>query len=297
MLQGYLNIVFPMLLWGSVSVFVRKAGQPPEVAATFRVFFAALALTPIMLLRRGRRPAASKTASGAPLRRILLLALSGFSLGINWVFYFKSMMTTTVANAVISTYVAPVLVALAAPVLLHERLEKRTALATALAFGGLIAMVYEPGHPLGHADLAGIGYGLGAAVFYALVTLTARMLGDFDPARLVWIQTSISVLILAPTVIWADGARAFLVPSRSLLFLAVLGVVHTAFALFLYFRGLLRVRVQHIGVLAYLEPLSSVIFAYLVFHEVPTIATLLGGAVVLGSSALLLGRSPDDSPA
>jgi RarD protein len=298
-----------MLIWGSVGIFTRKAGQDALITVTFRVIFAAVTLGLVNLVQAwGRRAAgaeaapaqgqavvpaaspASPATARSPWRHRALLALSGVALAANWLFFFKALDTTTVSNTVLSYYAAPVLVALASPFLLGEKLEGRTMVATALAFGGIVVMLYQPGHALSAADLAGIGYGLTAACFYASVTITGRWLAGVPSARLVLIQTGVAAAILVPWVLMTAGPQALAVPAGALGLLAVVGVVHTALALFLYFQGLRSVKVQHVGVLGYLDPVSAVLFAYLFLGEVPTAASLLGGALVLGSSALLLTR-------
>lgn len=293
MARGYIAIISAMLIWGSVGVFARWAGQEPLLTVTYRVLFGGLAL---FAVQRFQRTEAVPAPREGRLRHWLLLGFSGVALALNWLFFFKGMEVTTVTNTVLSYYAAPVLVALASPLLLGERLERRTLAATALAFGGVFVMLYQPGQPLGSADVLGIGYGLTAACFYALVTITGRWLAAVPAARLVLVQCLTAVVVLAPVAWHTYGSGAVAVPGRSLALLAVVGVVHTALALYLYFQGLRAVKVQHVGVLAYLDPVSAVLFAFLFLGETPTAASLLGGAAVLASSALLLKR-PDAASA
>jgi RarD protein len=286
--RGYLSIISSMLIWGSVGIFARKAGTEPLISVTFRVLFAAIAMGALALLPPKPGDGASPKGRGGWRRRALLLS-SGLGLALNWLFFFKALATTSVTNAVLAYYVAPVLVALSSPLLLGEKLERRTLVATALAFGGICVMLYQP-QSLRTTDILGIGYGLIAACFYAYATITGRWLADVPPAQLVLIQCVTATLVLVPAVLLSAGAGALAVPAGALLLLAVVGVVHTALALFLYFDGLRTVKVQHVGVLAYLDPVSAVLFAYLFLREVPTAAALAGGALVLGGSALLLQR-------
>lgn len=286
MLRGYVAIIASMLIWGSVGVFARKAGQEPLVTVTVRLLFGSLTLGLIVAMQGGLR-----SLLPADWRRRGLMVLSGLALALNWLFFFKAMDVTTVSNAVLSYYAAPVMVALASPFLLKERLEGRTLVATALAFGGIVVMLYNPGQGLGATDLKGVGFGLLAACFYALVTIIARWLADVSAARLVLVQCVTAALVTTPAVLWSGGPAALAMPLGALGLLAVVGMVHTALALFLYFWGLGSVKVQHVGVLAYLDPVSALLFAYLFLGEVPTPASLLGGAMVLGGSALLLRKS------
>lgn len=292
MIRGYLAVIGSMLIWGSVSIFLRKAEQDPLVTVTYRVLFAAAALALLELWRRmaGKGQPWRTAQGGSGVRHLALLLFSGLTLATNWLFFFKAVAVTSVSNAVLSYYTAPVIVALSAPFLLKERLEGRTLVATALAFGGVVVMLIQPGQSLSGADMLGIGYGLVAAAFYAMATISAKWLGDIEPTRLVLVQTLVASVVLVPTVLLSPGlaVQMVTVPTASLGLLAVVGVVHTALALVLYFKGLQTVKVQHVGVLAYLDPVSAILFALLFLGEWPATASLLGGAMVLGGSALLL---------
>jgi len=292
--KGYLAIVAAMLIWGSVGVVARKAGQDPLITVTYRVLFGAAALIAAQLLQRAVRQGPKSASRPKPRRGLLLF--SGAALAANWLFFFKAVDTTSVSNAVLSYFMAPVLVALASPLLLHEPLERRTIAATALSLTGIVIMLYQPGQPVRPADLLGIGYGLAAACFYAMVTICGRWLQEIPAPRLVLVQCLTAALVLVPTVLWqgapgSPGALAALaVPPQSLVLLALMGVVHTALALILYFQGLRSVKVQHVGVLAYLDPVSAILFAFLFLGEIPSPASLIGGLLVLSGSALLLRK-------
>lgn len=285
LLQGYLAVITSMLIWGSVGVFARYAAQPPLVSVMFRVLFGAAALA--LLLAVQRRQRASSLTQG----QWVIVGLSGVALALNWTFFFRALSLTTVSNAVLSYYAAPVMVALASPFAIGERLEGRTLVATGLAFLGVAAMLYQPGAGLSRTDLLGIGAGLTAALFYTLVTLSTRWVGAISATRLVLAQCTVASAILVPVVWFGQGAAGFRIPAPALAILAVIGLVHTAFALILYYYGLRVVKVQHVGVLAYLDPVSAVLFALLFLGEVPAPNSLVGGAMVLGSSALLWRRS------
>lgn len=292
--KGYLAVVASMLIWGSVGIFSRKAGQDPLLTVTYRVLFATFALALLEWVKRlrGQTQPWSVPAGWRKGRYLALLAFSGLALATNWLFFFKAVATTSLSNAVLSYYAAPVLVAATAPFLLKERLERRTIGAVGLALIGIVLMLYQPGQALTGADLAGIGYGLTAAAFYALVTITSRWLGDLPATRLVLVQTALASAVLLPIVMLSPDLAAAMraTPAAALGLLGIIGVVHTALALVLYFYGLQRVKVQHVGVLAYLDPVSSILFGLLFLGEQPTAWSLGGGALVLAGSALLLKR-------
>ncbi|SDF66124.1 DMT family transporter [Sporolituus thermophilus] len=56
----------------------------------------------------------------------------------------------------------------------------------------------------------------------------------------------------------------------------LMGLVHSALALGLYFTGLKSVKVQHASILSYIDPVSALLYALLIFGERPTITTMPG---------------------
>jgi drug/metabolite transporter (DMT)-like permease len=134
-------------------------------------------------------------------------------------------------------------------------------------------------------DLLGIGSGLLAALFYALVTISGKKVSGMEASSLVLWQTAVAAVVLTPYVFWKGMTVP---PAMSLMAMVSIGVIHTALALTLYFIGLNRVKVQHVGVLGYLDPVSAILFAFLFFQEVPGLQTMIGGGMILISSYLIL---------
>jgi drug/metabolite transporter (DMT)-like permease len=63
--------------------------------------------------------------------------------------------------------------------------------------------------------------------------------------------------------------------------LVFLGVICTALSHALFIRGLRFVRAQLASVIACLEPVYGIAFAFFLLHEVPSTATFAGGALIV----------------
>jgi drug/metabolite transporter (DMT)-like permease len=72
--------------------------------------------------------------------------------------------------------------------------------------------------------------------------------------------------------------------------LAFLGVVCTAISHALFIRGLIFVRAQLASVIACLEPVYGIVFAYFLLDEIPSIHTLAGGAIILMTTLVAMVR-------
>jgi len=283
--MGIVLVVVSMLIWGSVGLFVRWADQPSAVIVFYRVLVAFLVIG-LLQLARGEWKLVVREARG----QWLWTVLGGVVLACNWIFFFQAVQLTTVANAVLFYYLAPVIVMLLSPLVLQERLQRSTVLAALVAFAGTAVM--QPGSAIGSEDWLGILSALTAAFFYAMVTITGRKVTGLGASRLVLWQTGVATVVLLPYVLWQGASWP---SASSFAAMATLGVVHTALALTLYFRGLQRVKVQHAGVLGYLDPVSAILFAYLFLGETLDIRTLIGGSMILISSTVIF-RQKEASP-
>ena len=68
---------------------------------------------------------------------LLLLALSGAGIGFNWILLFEAYNYTSVATATLCYYLAPILVILASPVVLKEKLTAKKIIGLLLGLVGL----------------------------------------------------------------------------------------------------------------------------------------------------------------
>ncbi|WP_335323932.1 DMT family transporter [Thermococcus cleftensis] len=149
-----------------------------------------------------------------------------------------------------------------------------------LAFLGLGLIMSGQRIDLGDRDFVGILLALTAAFFYALIPNLGRFLREIDGKTLTFLQLAVASLVLAPIVAISDVGEPVWWA------VLVLVAVHTVFALYLYMDGLKEVEVSEAALLSYLDPLSAVVYALLIFGEVPGIKTIAGGTLILLASAL-----------
>lgn len=279
-LRGKAEIAVAMLIWGSVGIFGRFSGLSGLGVAFFRVSLGALALL-LLLAVRGKL---GKTLRAFRPNVLPLLAL-GTALALNWVFLFTAFNHTTIANAVLVYYTAPVLATLISWRFLGERLDKRNVVSLGTAFMGLLLIASSQRASLSDGDFVGVVFAFLGAIFYALIPNIGRFLRDVDGESLTFLQLAIATLVLLPfmavekagnPVWWAIG---------------VLVLVHTVLALYLYMDGLKVVEVKDASLLSYLDPLSAILYAFLVFGEVPGLRTIVGGAMILFASAMNLVKA------
>jgi drug/metabolite transporter (DMT)-like permease len=194
--------------------------------------------------------------------------------------FFYAYRHTTIANAVLTHYIAPVIVAFLAPVFLKERLTRRVAVAIVLASIGLYIMVgADAGLLVNYLErpteqAAGIFSGLFSGLVYAVIVIVFRAYAQsFHPLVLCFSQNFIIGLILLPFV------RA--VPTAQMGWLVLMGIVNSTIAPILYFRGLESVQANRAAVLGYLEPVGAIAFSMIFLAEFPLPRSIAGGVLIL----------------
>jgi drug/metabolite transporter (DMT)-like permease len=88
--------------------------------------------------------------------------------------------------------------------------------------------------------------------------------------------------------VWQFRSTGFQLDSRTWISAAVMGVVCTAIAYTLWIEGTRRVRVEHVTILGYIEPVAGPLFAVFLVGQLPTVWTVIGGSLILGAGLLVV---------
>jgi drug/metabolite transporter (DMT)-like permease len=256
------------------SILIRWTAAPPLVVGAGRLTIAALLLAPWAL------PIALREWRGRPFRDWALLALSGLALGLHFASWIASLGLTSVASSVVLVSTTPLFVAIAAPLLLRERVPQGMALAIALAFLGSVIIGVRDARGLAGV-LRGDLLALGGAVCAAVYMLAGRVLRrDLSLAAYVWPTYSVAALVLLAACL-LTGQRLAGYPARvyGLLALLALGpqvLGHSSLNWALRYLSPIFVTIAVLG-----EPLGSTLLAFLLLGERPPWTLLVGGTILL----------------
>lgn len=267
-----------MVIFGTIGFFVRYIDLASSEIALLRGIIGSLFLF-ITLLSVKQRLSWEKMKENA-----LFLLLSGIALGGNWVFLFQAYKYTTISNATLSYYFAPVFLMILSPVLLKERLSfKKIACIGVAMFGMFLIVGSSGGSAAGYHHLYGILYGLTAAGFYASLMLLNKFMKNLSGLETTLIQLATASLLLMPYVFLTEGFTLFSITKQSLLFILILGVVHTGVGFFLFFSGMKLLKGQSIASLSYIDPITALIISTVILRENMTVIQFVGGVLLLGS--------------
>jgi drug/metabolite transporter (DMT)-like permease len=215
----------------------------------------------------------------------LFLILGAASIGNN-ITYFYALGHTTVSNAVFTHYTAPIMVAVLAPVLIAERLQKVTIISLPIAVIGMMMIVFSSGGlDLNSAHFPGILAGTASGVAYAIIIIYTRSLSMLHlNQKAVILLLWMTALATAPSAILTEYTLNF----RTVLLLLITGVFHSTIAPLLYFSALRRVLAQHAAILGYIEPLAAIPLAFFFLSETPSLFALFGGILIVLSGYLVV---------
>jgi drug/metabolite transporter (DMT)-like permease len=271
------------LMWSIAGVVTRHLEAARSFEVTFwRSAFNALALIVLLIWLRGHRPLLASIRGGGRT-----LWLSGVCWSVMFTAFMVAITLTTVANVLVTMAVAPLLTALVARATLGHRLPTRTWAAIAVAGLG-IGWMYarevvgsEPRHLLG--ILVALGVPVAAAVNWTVIQATTGSAAagkeriDLLPAVLIGALISAAVTLPLSVPFSASG--------HDLALLGLLGVVQLAIPCLMSVAAARVLPAPEISLLALLEVIFGVAWAWLGAGEAPAGAVIGGGLLVLAALA------------
>jgi drug/metabolite transporter (DMT)-like permease len=273
--MGSLYILLAIFLWSSQGVIVRLSGVAIHILIFYSVIVSLIVQGTILSQKRYR-----KEMPG--FKEMIYPVILGVVSLVNSLSFFYAFQNTTIANAVLTHYIAPVIVAFFAPIFLRERITARIIAVIALASLGLWIMLN--GFSPEESQMKGIMAGLLSGLAYAVIIIFLRLHSEkFHPLILAFFINLTIAVLLAPFI------RGF--PLNALWSFLLIGIVYCTIAPILYYKGLQYVAASRAAVLGYLEPVCAIIFSMLLLDEMPGVYSLIGGLLIILSGYLTMRDS------
>lgn len=279
-LVPYLLLCAAPVIWGWSGVLVRWAGLPGQeyVLIFWRSVFALAFYAVIALLARD--PRLFRPRSGS-----LLLVGSGLATAAYTICAFKAYNLIAIGTATFIIYLAPVFVALLAPLVLKEKLERSTVLCLAIALTGTALLSLGQKGGGGGSWWTGALLALAGAVLWAVMMLIWKKLRETHSSLTIGMWThGVCGLVYLPFAIPATGS----LEAKGWASIAVFGVVVIGGAGLIYLYAVKRVRAQDAALLSYIEPVSAMVLGLALLGEVPTWQDFAGAALIIVAGVLLL---------
>jgi len=274
-LRGPALVFLTYVIWSTTGPFFRCSGL--EVASYVGAANT-VGIALLLFFYRGRL-----LRHLAAMRGRHIFWLGACNAANNWA-YFAALSLTSIGNAVVPHYAAPVLVALLSPLLLKEWPSERIWIALGLSMAGMLAVGWREMQLGSLQDLMGMALALGSAVAYAgsVILIRDQSRAGVDPIAITVAQSIALWLVALPFMDYGGFTW------RSFGVAAAAGAFHLSLGAVIYAVALRRVKAAVAGVMGYTEIVFGLLWGALLFSEavtgVDTSDFVVPGSSVSGAS-------------
>lgn len=275
--REYLGIIFVVISaagFSTLGIFSKlcyQEGLPIPTILSFRFLLATAIVWPVLYLSKNL-----DFLRGRNLFKAFGLGAFGYAAMSGFFLLAVKFVSAGVASIFLYTY--PVFVVCIALLLLKETITKWILLALILILTGII--VIDRVNPVGR-DLRGIGLALSASIVYSVyITISRETLFTIDTRVLtahVLPSAAVSFLVIG----FFTHSLTFPQTMASWLLLLGLAIITTVIPIMTFFAGLSRIGASRASLISTLEPVFTVIQGILILNERFTLATGMGGALIL----------------
>jgi drug/metabolite transporter (DMT)-like permease len=267
-----LAVNLAVLFWGITPVFVKAADASSSAVLAFRMAFS----VPIALIFF------FKEGSKINKKDVIRAMLPGFVFFMSTSSGYAAFQRTSIANAMIISQLAPIIIMFSAPFLFKESLEWRRVVLAFVALGGAATVVFG-GSTIESGSLTGDGLAVINCITWAGYFLIVKR--RRDEGVMLW-------AFLAPVMFWA-ALFSFLFGVLMRQSMSVSGLFNwtmimsltlfsvSAHGLLTWAQQRLEAVVASLFMLA--MPVVSAASAWIVFNEVLAITQIVGGFIVISS--------------
>jgi len=275
-IRGGLWMMLSALVFSLMAIFIKLLGGRLDAfqVAFFRCLIGWLVILPFVL----RQPWAAIRSDRLPIHTLRgVMGAFGMFCG------YYAIAHMPLADFIGLSFSRPLFTVFCAVLLLGEIVGWRRWTATAVGFGGVLIMAQPGGHGFNPASLFALGE---ACTVAFLSTLVKRLPARETPLGILfWYGMLSSAAAFLPTVFffwsWPTPEEWFW-----LLAVGALG----AFAHFCYIRSFRMGEASAVVVFDYLRLPFAGFVGWAVFAELPTVWTLVGAAIIVGSTLYIIRR-------
>jgi len=258
---GILAMAATAFLWSIAGLFIKVIDWNPIAIAGMRSLIASLVIR-IYLKRPVIHLSFPQIAAAIANAATMLLFVSANK-------------TTTAANAIILQYIAPVSTAFIGALLLKERTRIEHLAAIPVVAAGMIIMFFDE---LGGGRFFGNVLAVMSAITFGFYFVFMRMQKDGSPLESIllshWLTAGICVII-----------SLFLpvpqVTAKSLVAIAVLGIVQIGMSSILFAFAIKRISAVSAILIAVIEPVFNPVWVFFAIGEAPGANALAGGGIIV----------------
>ena len=280
----YVKLTLVAMIWGGTFIAGRIVAQilPPMTAATARFAIAVALLLAILHVAEGGLPRLNRTQIA------MTAALGFFGIFLYNLCFFVALSHMPAGRTALFVALNPIVTALLAALLLHERLGPRKWLGIAIAFAGA-AVVITRGELLGAVHDIGQSVGKGELVMFIGISGWAAytLIGRFALKGLTPIAAT-TYAALWGLLFLAIGASTELssldlshVGWQVIASIVYLGVAGTVVGFIWYYEGVKAIGPSRTSVFNNLVPVCGIVLASVLLGEPVLVSMIIGGALAI----------------
>ena len=281
MKRHYVFAITAPVFWSLAGVVVKSLEQATEWQINFyRCLSLTLFVAAVTLIRYRRSTLVVLRMGG--LKTIIPGALLSGAMLCNVV----ALKYTTVAVAVFVMAAAPILAALLGRLFLGEEVRAQVWVSIVLAILGIGIMV---GGRLQIGDTLGVAVAILGIVFFGIYAVSLRVAKNVDMTPAVFFGGAIGTAVSFSVSI--GTGVGLVIPWIEAMWCTLLGVVQLGLGSVLFALAAQGVPAVQLTLFALGEPLLAPLWVWLMLDDLPTMTTLIGGAVLFAALALQVSAS------
>lgn len=271
--KGILAIFLSTWLFGSMGILVRIIAQEvtPFSQVMIRVIFALVIFLGVVIAYKREYLKISR-------KDIPFYLISGvLGYGLMLILFTVAVLKTSIANAFFLMFAQPIFSAILASVFLHEKISKKLVFAVIVCFVGIF-LIFNPSNLT--ENFVGNLLALFAGLMTSIYILVNRHMGKRHSSYTNTLWAFIfAVIFLIPLTFVVESPFSLQISSYTWFWLVTFAVVNLL-GYFLLNIGLKRTTAGYGGVILAFEPVSSAIYGFLFFREIPSLMTGLGAFLI-----------------
>ncbi len=217
---------------------------------------------------------------GGTFKQLLAIYGLGLVMGVHWGTFFHAMQISTVAVGILALFSYPMITILLEPLFSRSRLSMCDVLSGVLVLGGLLIMVWQDlNGGLSGNTLQGALWGVFSALLFSLRNLIQKYYFAAIPSTALMFHQLVAIALLF--IPFVDFPAICLLHGRDWLLLVLLGFLGTAAAHTLYTVCLKLLAAKTVSLVGCMQPVVSILLAWLLLQEVPSVTVVAGGSIVL----------------
>jgi drug/metabolite transporter (DMT)-like permease len=274
-LNPYLEVIIAAIIGGTNGVFIKLLNLPPTTISFFRLAIPVIGLFIYFKIKKIKL---------FDIENKKLLLLVSFVFGIKTMLMVLGLQLTPLSTAIIVLYTWPIFTTIFSSIILKEKIAARNIYLLALAFIGIIFIFFNQTVSFANLEFLGLFLMLLTAALHALVVVFFKQeLGRSSKYKTIFYQNFLGFFMFLPFIFINQPYPTLMQTGFGVTYGLLIGLILYIF----FFSALKNIKASTASHLMYIEVISAVLFGVIIFKDVLTWNSLVGGVLIIASAYFL----------